>query len=999
MRKSKAKFQLLSILFIFTLIAIGSFIEKNFYNGNNNEISELNYEEHSLPHISSGSLNKTYFNYSKVITIDSSKVVGSTDLTNFSFLLSIYDSNLRTEVQSNGNDIAFSDGTNWLDHEIELFKQDFNGTHARLVAWIRIPSLSTSTDTNIYMYYGNSTMASQQNPEGVWDSNYYAVYHMNQDPSSSSVLDSTANNYDLTPGSGFTSAHFVDGIVGKAIKFNSQEDEYLNISSGFSNPTSSLSLEMWFKPQELCSPSQPLQRYFTAINWPYYGQDICFRYNSDPSETRLRTRVINNTGSGSSVECNYIGWNTNQFYHFVMTWEGGSVGRHIHYLNGALNRNVTDADALGTASPWSGFIIGADIDCSDPSDVVIEEFRITSNVRSSDWFETEYNNQKNPYTFYSIGSQYNVDITPPVIVINSPNDNDLLGSIAPNFNVIVNDDSSIDSKWYRLLNGTATTVNTTFSTNETINQARWAEMGNGTVTIQFFANDIFGNKGYSEITVRKDIFSPIIKVNSPIDLNLFGYVVPTFNVEIQDVNSIDSMWYTLNNGLKTFFTENGTISQACWEECGNGSVSIKFYANDSLGNQGFLEVIVRKDIISPIIIINTPEFLDLCGRTAPSYDVRISDPNGIASMWYTLNNGSKTFFTTNGTFSQTLWDEFENGHISIRFYANDSLGNEGSSEVIIEKDINTPTVFPWWLIIIIAVPLGLALLIVSLKKSKKKNVQVVIIDKELDKLKEKRSFLEEEAKSAIKKSNYLEAAEIYEECGKISYELYQKGDKLEQNRYKNFKDLELEVRSKAEAIPLRNGCINKILTKFFDENEIKYYSNPQVYPDSQETINGLILNDKRYLQNRFTNFEDGPDLANELKIDSEKVNYINAIQILYTKNLTVDEIVEYCQKYQNPEMILFIVGLEWLAYHYDDILILPQDKTINYPENIKTINLNLFSRIFQLTSECQKELNKIVNLNDNFEALKKLYESSKITLHDTAELKEELKQKGWFFLI
>ncbi|MFX0004454.1 MAG: hypothetical protein ACFE9J_13305, partial [Candidatus Hermodarchaeota archaeon] len=478
-----------------------------------------------------------------------------------------------------------------------------------------------------------------------------------------------------------------------------------------------------------------------------------------------------------------------------------------------------------------------------------------------------------------------------------------------------------------------------------------------------------------------------------------GYVVPTFNVEIQDVNSIDSMWYTLNDGLKIFFTENGTISQTGWDECGNGSVSIKFYANDSLANQGFVEVIIRKDIINPIIIINTPEFLDLFGRTAPYFDVRISDPNGIVSMWYTLDDGSKTFFTINGTISQTLWDEFENGHISIKFYANDSLGNEGSSEVIVQKDINTPTEFPWWLIIIIVVPLGLALVIVSLRKSKKKNVQVLIIDKELDKLKEKRTFLEEEAKSAVRKHNYSKAAEIYEDCGKISYELYQKGDKLEQSRYKKFKALELEVRSKAEAIPFRNACINKTLTKFFDENEIKYYSNPQIYPDSQETINGLILNDKRFLQHRLTNFEDGIDLANELKIDSEKIDYINAIQILYTKNLAVDDIIEYCQNYQNPEMMLFIVGLEWLAYQYDDTLTLPKDKSISYPENIKTINLNLFSRIFQLTNECQKELNKIVNLNDNLEALKKLYESSKISLHDTAELKEELKQKGWFFLI
>ncbi|MFX1307338.1 MAG: hypothetical protein ACFFBF_16010, partial [Promethearchaeota archaeon] len=296
-------------------------------------------------------------------------------------------------------------------------------------------------------------------------------------------------------------------------------------------------------------------------------------------------------------------------------------------------------------------------------------------------------------------------------------------------------------------------------------------------------------------------------------------------------------------------------------------------------------------------------------------------------------------------------------------------------------------------------PLGLAIVLVSLKKSKKKNIQVVVIDKELDKLKQKRAELDIEAKSAMKAYNYPKAAEIYEECGKISFSLYQEGDKLEQYRYKNFKGLELEARSKAEAIPLRNACINKVLTKFFDENEIKYYSDPQIYPDSQETINGIILNDNRFLEHRLTNFEDGSDLADELKINPKNMENINAIQILYTKNLNEDAIVESCKKYQNPEMMLFIVGVEWLAYHYDDTLTLPQDKNINYPENIKVINLNLFSRIFQITNEYQKELNKIMELKDDLEVLKKLYESRKITLHDTTELKEELKQKGWFFLI
>ena len=33
--------------------------------------------------------------------------------------------------------------------------------------------LSNDTDTNIYMYYANGSVADQQNIEGVWDSEFH----------------------------------------------------------------------------------------------------------------------------------------------------------------------------------------------------------------------------------------------------------------------------------------------------------------------------------------------------------------------------------------------------------------------------------------------------------------------------------------------------------------------------------------------------------------------------------------------------------------------------------------------------------------------------------------------------------------------------------------------------------------------------------------------------------------------------------------------------------
>jgi hypothetical protein len=1339
--------------------------------------TEFYDENYSLPYTSSSPPNIGYFKYYKEITINHLKVAD--DLTNFPMLISIYDSDLHTEVQANGADIAFSNGSNWLDHEIEDFKKDYNGTHAQLVAWVRIPSLSSSIDTKIYMYYGNSTMGSRQNPSGVWNPSFKGVWHLN-----TTLLDSTSNDNDGTnsvpgpdDGPGYIANGRDYGIT-----------DYSNMGSGASIDNvfnGGATVSVWIYPEGWGGADFGRILDKATATSGANGWVICLDGGVSPWYNQLLFYRGFSTNRGLWMS----GDNTiaiNEWHHIVITYDDSSVSNDPSiYINGVLESGESgweDDTPGGTASSDAAqsVYIGNFKDGGRGFDGGIDEVRVISGIKSNQWIQTEYNNQYNPNTFYTVSSSFEIDKIPPDITINLPTNNDLFGNTAPNFNVEINDNSSINSRWYRLLNGTVTTINTTFTTNGTISQERWNEIGNGTVTIQFFANDSLGNEGFSEITVRKDIHSPIINVNIPNDLDLLGDTAPTFNVDIQDINTVDSMWYTLNDGVKTFFILNETISQTLWNGCGNGSVSIKFYANDSLGNQGFSEVVVRKDIIYPIIVINTPDPFDLYGRSAPSYNVRITDPNGISFMWYTLNDGSKTFFTTNGTISQVAWNNFGsesisvkfcandslgnedflevvvqkdldgpnvtinspipnslfgevapsfnigvvdvsginlmwytidggltnitfmtngtisqgiwqiqgNGTVTIKFYARDTVGNEGFSEVTVRKDIDPPTIiinnptpdqqfgiigptfnveitdingidtmwysldggitntiftlngsisqivwdnfgdgeitlrfyannsigsigfsevsiikdiyapsiiintpnnnsycneapiininaldinldklwcrvagnnislmnsedfqlnssiwdslpegyfqiylfandtlghvndtiiltlckdtinpnapilltypsgevslpivfdwedgvdtsgiayyrliidneadpfatpgfvfevnitntgstssyyelleyltprnyyffiyqidaaenqgsavsgtftiagapeapseFPWWIILIIAVPLGLAVVIVALKKSKKNEIQVVIIDKELDKLKQKRNDLDAEAKIAFKANNYIKAADIYEECVKISYDLYNEGDKLEEHRYKSFKALELDARSKAEATPLRNACINNVLTKFFDDNAIKYYSNPQIYPENQETINGLILNDNNFLQNRFTELDDSLDLTKELDMDPTNLGNINAIQVLFSIDFSIEAIINYCQKYQNPEMILLIVGLEWPAYNYGERINLPADKSIKYPKNIKIVDLNLFSRIFLINEQCQKDLQNIINLHYDFDSLNERFEATRIALHDTPELKDELKQKGWFFLI
>ena len=350
-----------------------------------------------------------------------------------------------------------------------------------------------------------------------------------------------------------------------------------------------------------------------------------------------------------------------------------------------------------------------------------------------------------------------------------------------------------------------------------------------------------------------------------------------------------------------------------------------------------------------------------------------------------------------------LEEELEPGEYYYFVYQIDGANHQSNSFsgrfTIGAPKRNSPA-FPFWIIfILIGAIVGLTLAIVAVKRTKKEKVKILVIDKELDKLKESRKLLEAEAMSALKANDYGKAIGLYEECAKISYNLYEEGDKLEQSKYKYYKDLELEAKGHLEAIPLRNACINNILTRYFDEIQMNYYSDPQIYPENQETINGLILNDIGFLQIRLTKMEDGTSLAEQLEIDPTNIDHINAIQIIYSIDLSVDAILNYSKKFQNPEMMLLIVGLEWPTYHYEERMNVPKDKDIKYTENIKVINLDLFSRIFDVKDQYQSNLMNVINLKDDLKGLKELYESTKIDLHDTNELKKELKQKEWFFLI
>jgi len=124
------------------------------------------------------------------LTIDHSKI--DDDLTDFPVKVIVPSDNpIFNTAKSDGADVRFTaaDGETLLKFEREVH----DTTEKIAVYHVKIPSVSSTSDTDFYLYYGNASASDASSPNDVWDSNYKLVLHMGP-----SLEDSTSNGNDGT---------------------------------------------------------------------------------------------------------------------------------------------------------------------------------------------------------------------------------------------------------------------------------------------------------------------------------------------------------------------------------------------------------------------------------------------------------------------------------------------------------------------------------------------------------------------------------------------------------------------------------------------------------------------------------------------------------------------------------------------------------------------------------------------------------------------------------
>ena len=345
--------------------------------------------------------------YRKRITIDHTKVIAAQ--SDFPVLVSLTsDSGLQAYAQSEGDDIFFTaaDGTTRLSHEIEYYSA---GT---LVAWVKVPALSSTTDTVIYMYYGNPSAHSQQNKNDVWSNGYAAVWHLREAGTgqANDYSDSTSNaNNGQGGGGGSWLPNQTPGKIGFGQTFSPNDYIQGPNPAPSLEMTSQVTMEAWVN---LANANNNQKIVGKTTNLTITGG-----YLLAVNSGQLYPEFWDTTGTDYTFTAGIIPSNT--WTHLAATWTTG--GNMVGYINGAqIYTTAASSKNLGMTSTSGYTRIGATPWRNPPlqffTNGLIDEVRLSNIARSPQWIATEYTNENNPSTFYTVASQEPAPCTPPTIV-------------------------------------------------------------------------------------------------------------------------------------------------------------------------------------------------------------------------------------------------------------------------------------------------------------------------------------------------------------------------------------------------------------------------------------------------------------------------------------------------------------------------------------------------------------------------------------------------------
>jgi hypothetical protein len=367
--------------------------------------------------------------FQQQITLNTTSFGATSTLTNFPYLVYIQENALKTDSACKSNiQLPNVGATNATDYDFafttsssstELFYQveSYDPTTGTLVAWVNVPSLTTTTKPTLNFYFGANTPGHNAAfTAGTWASDYQEVYHFNENAASGgTIIDATANaNNAVQTNCTSVSATANAGIGKTCYQFSTTSVHNAEMLSKSANTslTGSYTLSAWVYPTLFTQTSSA-----NGATYPGSGE-FDYKIITDETtytaggyklglysgssattvvpetETRYNdgTLAIDRVGfTGASTptkDVNLTNWN------FVQAVYDNTTNTFYTYLNGVLNNTSTAGYAAGANG--QNIFIGADFTAGNYFYGDMDEARVSSNAKSADWIKAEFYNQKAP---------------------------------------------------------------------------------------------------------------------------------------------------------------------------------------------------------------------------------------------------------------------------------------------------------------------------------------------------------------------------------------------------------------------------------------------------------------------------------------------------------------------------------------------------------------------------------------------------------------------------
>lgn len=290
--------------------------------------------------------------------------------------------------------LTTSDGETQCYAEIERW----NATSEEAWLWVRVPSISDSSNTELYLYYDGEH---EENSDyigdvgeaaamSVWDDDYVGVWHLSEDPSDPSfpqMLNSKSDGSHGTSHGFMTSDDQVRGVVDGSLELDGFTD-YIDFGNAASlDITGNITIEAWVRPDNFAGPPDLLTKgdYDEAYSvWLRASGEVRFGLNNNP--------LTSNTTLVAGTR-----------YHVVATRSGTT--RKI-FINGT--EDISDIYGFAIGTTFTDLTLSSS---TYPLEGMVDEIRLSSSGRSDAWVKASFESERDSLVDFegevTIESYYN----------------------------------------------------------------------------------------------------------------------------------------------------------------------------------------------------------------------------------------------------------------------------------------------------------------------------------------------------------------------------------------------------------------------------------------------------------------------------------------------------------------------------------------------------------------------------------------------------------------